>query len=241
MRHDGGMRLLGYTRVSTREQDARLQLDALTAAGVEARDVFADVTSGSRKAVDRPGMRKLLEYASPGDTVVVWRVDRLGRSLIDVLNTVNLLRGRQIDLRSVQDGIDPATSSGRLMLNMLATLADYERELITERVNAGIAAAKASGTRFVGHRSTRLWLRRNLLWSRTRGRRDTPRGRRPVWWAGPARACTATKPPPDRQRSLLAVENRDSPVGRGGPVTDPTGLCVEDETPLVTAGGRPTS
>lgn len=148
MRHDGGMRLLGYTRVSTREQDARLQLDALSAVGVEARDVFADVTSGSRKAVDRPGMRKLLEYASPGDTVVVWRVDRLGRSLIDVLNTVNLLRGRQIDLRSVQDGIDPATSSGRLMLNMLATLADYERELITERVNAGIAAAKASGTRF---------------------------------------------------------------------------------------------
>ena len=70
-----------------------MQLDALLGAGVEKRDVFADVTSGSRTATKRPGMRKLLEYAQPGDTVVVWRVDRLGRSLIDVLNTVTLLRG----------------------------------------------------------------------------------------------------------------------------------------------------
>jgi DNA invertase Pin-like site-specific DNA recombinase len=142
------MRLLGYTRVSTADQDARLQVDALTSGGVEPRDVFADVTSGSRTAANRPGMARLLQYATAGDTVVVWRIDRLGRSLIDVLNTVNLLRERQINLRSVQDGIDPGTSSGRLMLNMLATLAEYERELITERVNAGIAAAKQSGTRF---------------------------------------------------------------------------------------------
>lgn len=81
------MRLLGYTRVSTAGQDARLQLDALVSVGVEQRDVFADVTSGRRTAMERPGMRRLLEYAAAGDTVVVWRVDRLGRSLIDVLNT----------------------------------------------------------------------------------------------------------------------------------------------------------
>jgi hypothetical protein len=85
-------------------------------------------------------MKKLLGYAEPGDTLVVWRVDRLGRSLVDVLNTVNLLQDRGVALRSVSDGIDPATNKGRLMLNMLATLADYERELITERVNARIAA-----------------------------------------------------------------------------------------------------
>lgn len=133
------MRLLGYTRVSTSSQDAQLQLDALVAAGVQNRDVFADVTSGSKTAIERPGMKKLLEYAEPGDTVAVWRVDRLGRSLIDVLNTVTLLRERGVQLRSISDGIDPATSSGRLMLNMLATLAEYERELIVERVNAGIA------------------------------------------------------------------------------------------------------
>jgi len=134
--------------VSTYSQDAQLQLDALVAAGVQKRDVFADVTSGSKTAAERPGMKKLLAYAEPGDTVVVWRVDRLGRSLIDVLNTVNLLRDRDVQVRSVSDGIDPATSTGRLMLNMLATLAEYERELIVERVTAGIAAARQNGTRF---------------------------------------------------------------------------------------------
>nr|WP_208096752.1 recombinase family protein [Paenarthrobacter sp. MSM-2-10-13] len=142
------VRQLGYTRVSTSSQDAQLQLDALVTAGVQKRDVFADVSSGSKTAIERPGMRRLLEYAEEGDTVVVWRVDRLGRSLIDVLNTVTLLRDRGIHVRSISDGIDPATSTGRLMLNMLATLAEYERELIIERVNAGITAARQNGTRF---------------------------------------------------------------------------------------------
>lgn len=142
------MRQIGYTRVSTAGQDAQLQLDALVDAGVQKRDVFADVTSGSKTAIERPGMTKLLEYAEAGYTVIVWRIDRLGRSLIDVLNTVELLRVRGIHVRSLSDGIDPATSTGRLMLHMLATLAEYERELIVERVNAGIAAARESGTRF---------------------------------------------------------------------------------------------
>ena len=144
----GDMRLLGYTRVSTAGQDPALQLEALLAAGVQQRDVFSDVTSGAKNASQRPGMKKLLEYAEAEDTVVVWRIDRLGRSLIDVLNTVNLLRDRGVNIQSVCDGINPQTSSGRLMLGMLATLAEYERELITERVNAGIAAARARGTRF---------------------------------------------------------------------------------------------
>lgn len=146
--HTDRMRLLGYTRVSTTSQDAQLQLDALLAAGVQKRDVFADVTSGSRTAVELPGMKKLIEHAAEEDTVVVWRVDRLGRSLIDVLNTTNLLRERGVHVRSISDGIDPATSTGRLMLNMLATLAEYERELIVERVTTGIAAARQNGTRF---------------------------------------------------------------------------------------------
>lgn len=142
------MRHLGYTRVSTATQDAQLQLDALLDAGVQRRDVFSDVTSGSRTAIERPGMKRLLDYVEEGDTVVVWRIDRLGRSLIDVLNTVNLLREQGVKVRSLSDGIDPETTSGRLMLGMLSTLAEYERELIVERVNAGIAAAKQSGTRF---------------------------------------------------------------------------------------------
>ena len=142
------MRQLGYTRVSTATQDAQLQVDALVDAGVQKRDVFSDVTSGSRTAIERPGMKRLLDYAQDGDTVVGWRIDRLGRSLIDVLNTVTLLRGQGVKIRSVSDGIDPETTSGRMMMGMLATLAEYERELITERVNAGIAAAKQNGTRF---------------------------------------------------------------------------------------------
>lgn len=148
MSHNQVMRLLGYTRVSTASQDAQLQLDALVDSGVQKRDVFADVTSGSRTAIERPGMKRLLDYVESGDTVVVWRIDRLGRSLIDVLNTVNFLRDREVKIQSLSDGIDPETTSGRLMLGMLATLAEYERELITERVNAGIAAAKQNGTRF---------------------------------------------------------------------------------------------
>jgi hypothetical protein len=110
------MRLLGYTRVSTAGQHAQLQLDALITAGVQRRDVFADVTSGSKSAVDRPGMKKLLDYAEEGDTVVVWRIDRLGRSLIDVLNSVNLLRDQGVKVRSISDSIDPETSAGRMML-----------------------------------------------------------------------------------------------------------------------------
>ena len=148
MGQNRAMRHLGYTRVSTASQDAQLQLDALVDSGVQKRDVFSDVTSGSRTAIERPGMKRLMDYIEPGDTVVVWRIDRLGRSLIDVLNTVNLLRDKGVKIRSLSDGIDPETTSGRLMLGMLATLAEYERELITERVNAGIAAAKQNGTRF---------------------------------------------------------------------------------------------
>ncbi len=119
------MRQMGYSRVSSAGQDAQLQLDALVDAGVQKRDVFADVTSASKTAIERPGMTKLLEYADAGDTVIAWRVDRLGRSLLYVLNTVELLRGRGIHVRSLSDGIDPATSTGRPMLHMLATLAEY--------------------------------------------------------------------------------------------------------------------
>ncbi|RFA07767.1 invertase [Subtercola boreus] len=142
------MRLLGYTRISTAAQDAQLQVDALVKIGVQQRDIFSDVTSGTKVAASRPAMSRLLEHAVEGDTVVVWRIDRLGRSLTDVLNTVKSLQQAGINVQSVSDGIDPSTKTGRMMLGMLATLAEYERELIVERVNAGIAVAQAAGTRF---------------------------------------------------------------------------------------------
>jgi DNA invertase Pin-like site-specific DNA recombinase len=148
MRQTALMAYLGYTRISTAGQDDQLQRDALLAAGVQARDIYSDVSSGSKEATSRPGMQKLIDYAQAGDTIVVWRVDRLGRSLLDVLNTVNGLRDKGIMLRSIADGIDPDTTTGRLMLNMLSTLAEYERELIVERVNAGIAAARGAGAVF---------------------------------------------------------------------------------------------
>ena len=142
------MTLLGYTRVSTQQQDAALQRDALLSAGVAPQHIYEDVITGASGAASRPAWTKLTGYARDGDVIVVWRIDRLGRSLIDVLQTVADLQARGIGVKSISDGIDPTTPVGRLMLGLLAALAEYERELIRERVNAGVAAAKAKGTRF---------------------------------------------------------------------------------------------
>lgn len=148
--------LLGYVRTSTAAQNDALQRDALVAAGVDESHIYADVISGStRAAVDRPRFAALSAYAREGDTLVVWRIDRLGRSLIDVLATVEDLQARGIRVRSIQDGIDPSTTSGALMLGILSTLAEYERSLIRERVTAGLAAAKARNVR-LGRPATTL-------------------------------------------------------------------------------------
>src|SRR5665647_1266004 len=139
------MTLIGYTRVSTKQQDASLQRTALLQAGVAPEHIYEDVITGASGTADRPGWAKLTTYAREGDTVVVWRIDRLGRSMLDVLQTVADLQGRGIGVLSVSDGIDPRTPIGRMMLGLLATLAEYERELISERVVAGVAAAQARG------------------------------------------------------------------------------------------------
>lgn len=135
------MSLLGYARVSTAQQTVDQQLDALYAAGVE--KVWSDVMSGMRD--DRPGLAELLAYAREGDTVVVWRLDRLGRSMGHVLRTVAELKERGIRLTSVHDQIDSTTTTGRLMIGILASLAEYERELINERAAAARAAARLRG------------------------------------------------------------------------------------------------
>lgn len=141
------MRLLGYTRVSPASADARPQLDALVAAGVGIHQVFSDVTSGAKDAADRPGLRRLLKQAEEGDTIVVWRIDRLGPSLVEVLDTVSGLSERGINIRSVQDEIDPSTTHGRLMLDLLAKLAEYERHLISELIAEGTGSARRLGKR----------------------------------------------------------------------------------------------
>lgn len=133
--------LLGYARVSTDEQTARLQLDALNAAGCER--TFSETASGV--AADRPILADLLSHARRGDTVVVWRLDRLGRSLQHLIQVVQRLESEGVAFRSLTEGIDTSTANGRLFFHIFGALAQFERDLIRERTHAGLAAARARG------------------------------------------------------------------------------------------------
>jgi DNA invertase Pin-like site-specific DNA recombinase len=133
--------LLGYARVSREDQNLDLQKDALVQAGVER--LWEDKASGARD--DRPGLAAALSHAREGDCLVVWRLDRLGRSLRALIDLVEELRERGIDFRSVTEGIDTTTVAGRFFFHVLAALAQMERELIRERTHAGLAAARARG------------------------------------------------------------------------------------------------
>ena len=133
--------LIGYARISTRAQDLALQLDALERAGCER--VYKDVGSGTIRR--RPQLDACLDYLRPGDTLVVWRLDRLGRSLRHLVELVAGLREREMAFRSLTEAIDTNTSAGRLQLHLFAALAEFERELIRERATAGREAARARG------------------------------------------------------------------------------------------------
>lgn len=133
--------LVGYARVSTSDQNLDLQVDNLKASGCE--KVFPEKI-GSRK-VDRPQLMAALEFLRDGDTLVVWKLDRLGRSIKDLIQIVELLQSRGIAFKSLTEGIDTTTAGGRLIFHIFGALAEFERDLIRERTNAGIAAAKARG------------------------------------------------------------------------------------------------
>ncbi len=133
--------LLGYARVSTAEQDAALQHDALGAAGCW--KVWTDVASGAK--ADRPQLGLVLEALQPGNTLVVWRLDRLGRSLPHLIETVKELEGRGVGFRSLTESIDTTTPGGRLIFHIFGSLAEFERDLVRERTIAGLAAARARG------------------------------------------------------------------------------------------------
>lgn len=135
--------LIGYARVSTDKQNLKLQRDALKTAGCE--KIFKDVGSGSRVKDERPGLEKALSYIRSGDTLVVWRLDRLARSLKQLIELVNELQERQIGLKSIQESIDTTTSGGKLIFHMFGALAEFERDVIRERTMAGLKAAKARG------------------------------------------------------------------------------------------------
>ena len=137
-------KLVGYARVSTGDQDLQLQLDALKTAGCRDVDIYTDKASGAR--VSRPGLDACVAVLEPGDTLVVWRLDRLGRSMPHLVGLVEELLGQGIGFRSLQDGvIDTTTASGDLMFNIFSSLAQFERRLIQERTHAGLAAARARG------------------------------------------------------------------------------------------------
>ena len=133
--------LLGYARVSTKDQNLDLQLDALRLHGC--KRFFTDTVSGAKTA--RPGLDEIFKEARPKDVIVIWKLDRLGRSLKHLVELVAELNERNIGLRSLNDPIDTTTAQGRLVFNIFASLAEFEREIIRERTNAGLAAARARG------------------------------------------------------------------------------------------------
>lgn len=134
--------LIGYARVSTDEQSVDLQIDALVRAGCER--IFQD-TGFSGALQSRPALDEALMRARSGDTLVTWRLDRLGRSLSHLISLVTDLEKRGIAFRSLSDAIDTSTASGRLQFHMMGALAEFERSLISERTKAGMAAAKVRG------------------------------------------------------------------------------------------------
>lgn len=142
--------LLGYASVSTIDQDASLQVDALTRAGC--LRVFVDVGSGAWG--DRPELARMLDQLRPADTVVVWRLDRLGRSLPHLVGQVRELEQRGVEFQSLTEQIDTSAPGGRLVFHVFAALAWFERDLVRERTNAGLAAARARGR--VGGNSRKL-------------------------------------------------------------------------------------
>jgi DNA invertase Pin-like site-specific DNA recombinase len=142
--------LIGYARISTTDQTLALQHDALTAAGCT--KIFTDTASGSR--ADRPGLAEALAFAREGDSIVVWRLDRLGRTLAHLIETVSGLSDRDIHFKSLQEHLDTSSSGGKLVFHFFGALAEFERDLIRERTMAGLAAARARGRK--GGRPTKL-------------------------------------------------------------------------------------
>jgi DNA invertase Pin-like site-specific DNA recombinase len=132
---------IGYARVSTREQNVDLQIRALKEAGCE--KIYKDVANGAK--TDRPGLDGLLAEVRSGDVVVFWKLDRLGRSLRHLVDLIGDLSDRGVGLQSLNDPIDTTTAQGRLIFNIFASLAEFERELIRERTQAGLSAARARG------------------------------------------------------------------------------------------------
>jgi DNA invertase Pin-like site-specific DNA recombinase len=133
--------LVGYARVSTSDQTLDLQHDALTSAGCT--KIFTDTASGAQ--AERKGLTEAIAYVRAGDTLVVWKLDRLGRSLKDLITRITELNDRKIGFKSLTENIDTTTSGGKLIFHIFGALAEFERDIIRERTNAGLEAARSRG------------------------------------------------------------------------------------------------
>jgi DNA invertase Pin-like site-specific DNA recombinase len=133
--------LIGYARVSTHEQTLALQQDALEKAGCE--QIFTDTVSGTK--AERKGLEQALSHLREGDTLVVWRLDRLGRSLRHLIDTITELNARGVGFKSLTENIDTTTSGGKLVFHIFGALAEFEREIIRERTQAGLQSARSRG------------------------------------------------------------------------------------------------
>jgi DNA invertase Pin-like site-specific DNA recombinase len=141
---------IGYARVSTRDQNLEMQLDALNKAGC--KRIFTDKLSGAQ--LERPGLKEALSHLREADALVVWKLDRLGRSVKGLVDLVNELEAREVHFQSITDGVDTKTPAGRFFFHVMASLAQMERELILERTRAGLEAARCLGR--VGGRKRRM-------------------------------------------------------------------------------------
>jgi len=149
---------IGYIRVSRDKQTTALQEDAIQK--VECKRVFIDTMSGVRD--DRPEFQRMLDMARPGDVIVVWRLDRLGRSLRHLIETVTQMSERGIELQSLKENIDTTTSTGKLMFHIVGAMAEFERDIIRERTTAGLEAARARGRKGGRPKATETIKPRNL-------------------------------------------------------------------------------
>jgi DNA invertase Pin-like site-specific DNA recombinase len=211
----------GYARVSTHDQSLDLQKDALKKAGC--RKVFVDVASGVK--AERPGLAEALKYARRSDTIVVWKLDRFGRSLRDLIEGVNALKARKVGFRSLQEVIDTTTSGGRLIFHVFASLAEFERDLLRERTHAGLRAARARmGGRPRALEGKKLELARSLVSDPKNAARDIAktlgvslatlyRYAKPPIAAEPASPASPARGPAARRPSSAAATHKTSRRG----------------------------
>lgn len=146
MRDEEQGRMVGYARVSTQEQNLDMQVEALTRYGVHPDWIFTDEISG--KSMKRPGLQNALRIMRPGNVLVVWKLDRLGRSLMGVLQTLEMLTGKGMEFRSITESFDTTTPMGKAMMNIALVFAQLEREMISERTKTGVRRAMDRGVKF---------------------------------------------------------------------------------------------